>query len=168
MYFLERFMCYLEERELNLNRSQEEVRGLFVLGIIATLLTSREFLDFMVLGYPIRTILIGLVVMWGAYAFSMVLAISSDWIGENAAKFAYMNAYVTFLTGIIGTLTTILIVGLDFLVLHAFPNISDPIETLVVATPSFIIGIAITVKAARVGRPEILPLKGTSQPQEHD
>ena len=83
---------------------KEEVRGLFVLGIIAALLAARSFLDFKidfeVVQFTIQSLLSFMIVGWGAYAFLMALGVSQDWIGKPLAKMCYALAWLSFIMGI--------------------------------------------------------------------
>jgi hypothetical protein len=161
-------MDFLEGLELNLDKDREELRGIFVLGVIATLLTSREFLDFLVLGVPIRVILLGIILMWGAYAFFMVVGISGDWVNEPIVKVCYLMAYTLFVTGIGGTIGTFVTVLFALYVAPHFPLLVQDISILELG-----VGVSFFV-AIKLGKGPGFAVKGqnhsqdTPQPEQTD
>lgn len=95
---------------------REEVRGLFVLGVIAALLTARGFPDFplsQVLTF--HTAMNGLVMYWGLYVFFMALGVSPDWIDQDIAKGCYDFAKYLFIAGIGVMCGTVVVVVLSYL-----------------------------------------------------
>jgi hypothetical protein len=117
--------------ELQIDMQREEVRAIFALGVIGTLLTIRDLLSFPIFGVPIQNILAGLIFGWGTYVFLMALAVSSDWTGEGVAKLCYLLAYCTFVSAVAGIFGTLAIVELDFLLSLLFPTF--PNQDLVIA-----------------------------------
>jgi len=100
--------------ELKIDADREEVRGIFVLGVIATILTARELLSYKLLGLPIQFYLTDLLYGWGAYTFLMVMGVSSDWLGERIAKACYVSAWWVFVTSLIGSMCLVFVGELGF------------------------------------------------------
>jgi hypothetical protein len=153
-------MDFFKGLELKLDKEREELRGLFVLGIIATLLTSREFLDFPILGVPTRTILLSLILSWGAYAFFMVIAISGDWVKEPIVKVCYFLAYNLFVTGISATIAALLFVTVAVYVFPYIPLLAQYVSGM-------ILGIGVTFfLAINLGKGPGFVVKGEGYAQE--
>jgi hypothetical protein len=90
----------LEKKPIDDDR-KEEVRGLFVLGLLAVFASIRvQYSSFMVqfgqLSLDIIPLLNVIVVLWSLYAFFMVLGLSEDIIGKIAAE-AFRQNSKTFL-----------------------------------------------------------------------
>ncbi|MEM3490046.1 MAG: hypothetical protein QXO75_10405 [Nitrososphaerota archaeon] len=80
----------------------EEIRGLFVLGLLAVLATIRLQRDKMIVtigqvSFDIIPLLDITIVLWSFYAFFMVLGLSEDIIGKTTSE-AFRNLSKTFLS----------------------------------------------------------------------
>jgi hypothetical protein len=107
------------------NIDREEVRGIFVVGIVAALITARSFLsfslNFVVTTIKVQNLISWLIFGWGAYAVLMALGISEDWVGKTTAKACYALAWLSFVLGLGVTLSLIFVfstVGFFFFELH--------------------------------------------------
>ena len=80
---------------------REELRAILVLGIIGTLLGTKNFTD-VSLGFGIHVSFIvnGLLEYWGAYLFLEVMAISSEVIKERVRAYCEIAARLCFLYGL--------------------------------------------------------------------
>jgi hypothetical protein len=85
---------------------REEVRGLFVIGVIATLLGAKNFyeeakLSFGILkGIPISIFIDILLVFWGAYALVMVFATSDDFFSQETISELYKASRMMLMMGV--------------------------------------------------------------------
>ena len=100
----------------DVNLELEEVRGLFVLGVIAALLSVRGFTDFPLLqDLTFRAAINVLIVYWGLYVFFMALAVSHDWINQRVAKRCHYLAKQLFIAGICSTCGAVVVMVLSYL-----------------------------------------------------
>jgi hypothetical protein len=115
---------FLDRLELRIDFDREELRAIFALGVIATLLTIKGALTFQILGLPVSELATFLVYGWGIYVFFMGLGISSDWVGETYAKLSYLIAYGWF----VGTVVSTASVALDAAILWLLSLVIQPSE----------------------------------------
>jgi hypothetical protein len=97
-----------QKKSHQIELEREEVRGIFVLGIVATLLSMKDILT--AWGFAqtfvntIEAILSWLVVPWGVYALFMALTVSGEgnppWINARIARFSHNAAEFLFLYGL--------------------------------------------------------------------
>lgn len=94
---------------------REEVRGIFVLGVIATLLTLREFGPNPVLlanpAFALRDLELYFSGIWGLYIFFAAIAVSDDWIWPRLAKMCHVAAKTNFHVGIAVLLATFVMIA---------------------------------------------------------
>ena len=94
---------------------REEVRGIFVLGIIATLLSIAQVAPKLQLpfGVPFVDAMYWLIVYWGSYLVFAVIGISRDWIRQSVAEWSYEFSSITFVggMGILVALVTLVVIG---------------------------------------------------------
>jgi hypothetical protein len=86
---------------------REEVRGIFVLGVIGTLLALGRGLDVKVfLDISLADLTNGLVLFWGIYVVVMAVGVSDDVFKSSVAEFCRGFAKFYFLMGL-ATLMTV-------------------------------------------------------------
>jgi hypothetical protein len=121
--------------QLRPDLAREEVRGVFVIGILAILFSLR--LDSRFALYPLKMLDV-LVLYWGLYVGLASLGVSSDLLGERVARSFYRVARASFKWGILLTG----VACLDTLVLSAvsgnlmIPSVRD-VSILIVSLLSF-------------------------------
>lgn len=97
------------EQDIDLTR--HEVRGIFVLGVIGTLLTLWQLPNKLFIVSPRVTlhVIIALITgIWGLFVFFMAIAVSKDWICKRLVDVSYQIAKVLFQLGI-GSLFALLL-----------------------------------------------------------
>jgi hypothetical protein len=85
------------------NLQRDEVRGIFVLGVIGTLLALWQLPNTVFTESPrvtLHIIIVSLTVLWGLCIFFMVIGVSDDWMWERLVKISYSIAKILFLLGI--------------------------------------------------------------------
>jgi hypothetical protein len=92
-----------KKRDFIVNYHREEIRGLFVLGIIATLLAVRGQIAYSI-KFPFATldlavILNWLILYWGIYAVLMAVAVSDDIYKKSIQAICAGLARVMFKSG---------------------------------------------------------------------
>jgi hypothetical protein len=139
-----------QENKLSDER-REELRGLFTLGLMAVLITLRVTqteITFYLLGqvYIMTGIIDAALMLWGLYAFLMVIWLSNDWLPKKICIIAYA----------FGTSMLILSFALFYFTLIAiFSVISMPwhLITYLLLIPLFYLlakGIIQAIKALRL------------------
>jgi hypothetical protein len=97
---------HFKKRDFRPNLQREQVRGLFVLGVIATLLGVRNEVDLMVKRGSIHAMISAgvsfLIFYWGLYAFLMSVAVSGDIFNKTTITISYTFAKAMFKIGIGG------------------------------------------------------------------
>jgi hypothetical protein len=95
---------------------REEVRGLFALGVIATILAYRhEFVAIISPGSPLGGLIVWVVAInWGLYAFLMTVGLSDDVFKPSISRNCFTLAKFAFWGGVadVAAATIIVIVGL--------------------------------------------------------
>jgi uncharacterized membrane protein len=88
-----------DDKELD----RHEVRGIFVLGVIGTLLAIWQLPNTVFLKSPrvtLHVIIAILTVFWGLFIFFMAIAISTDWVAKPIVRVTTYIARMMFLLGI--------------------------------------------------------------------
>jgi hypothetical protein len=81
--------------------AKEELRALLVLGIIGTLLSTREFLDINLgFGFHVSSLVQGMLSFWAVYLFLTVAGISTDVVRPRVARACAILAPVVFRSGL--------------------------------------------------------------------
>lgn len=134
--------------------TKEEIRAIFVLGIIGTLFTAAQLSPNYVMPpaymhFTFKSITYLLLVYWGTYLFFAVVGISDDWIRERIARACRAFSKFLFLGGIS------IIIGMVFLAIlglseNQFGFKLDQATTIEVsATPAIFIALLIGKPGAR-------------------
>jgi hypothetical protein len=91
---------WLYPKRVNLER--EEVRGIFALGVLGSLLGVWTALQhFQVSSHiSLLTLALGLIIYWGLYVFLMAIGVSNDFINRSFADFCVRVAQAYFVVGI--------------------------------------------------------------------
>jgi hypothetical protein len=82
---------------------RHEVRGIFVLGVIGTLLGLWQLPNTVFVRVPritLHLIIFALTVYWGLFVFFMALAVSDDWVWKRIVDASYSIAKFLFRAGI--------------------------------------------------------------------
>ncbi len=98
--------------KVEIDLKKEEVRGLFVIGIIASLLAARDSFSWTVqLPYGVmidsKSIVNGFLLYWGLYAFFMVVALSDDVFNEKVANDCAVTGHFMVFFGILLSIFTL-------------------------------------------------------------
>jgi uncharacterized membrane protein len=115
---------------------REEVRGIFVIGVIATLLVLVTELPSVQIITPelhLSNVFIGIIVMWGAYSFLMAVGMSRDIVRPTVAFGFRALAKLYFLFGITTTVVYPLFTILDYYYLSKTSLSESYITALAVA-----------------------------------
>jgi len=107
---------------------REEVRGIFVLGVIASLLAAKDILglalDFARFTYS--SFLVILILYWGGYTVLMAVGVSSDLFDEAFAARCETLARFMFVSGVWVMICSVLFVPLVYL-LRTFLPVNDAV-----------------------------------------
>jgi len=81
---------------------REEVRGVFALGIVATLFLVKDYLSFQYpYGSTLFTVYVNLpIILWIIYAFFMAIAVSDDIFSDIAIRICVAGGRACFQSGI--------------------------------------------------------------------
>lgn len=125
---------------------REEVRGLFVLGVIATLLAIRDSLNFRLVawGFSGRDLTDVLIAFWGLYAFLMAIGVSGDLVRRGVARIAIVVARLMFSYGLGVFVMIIAMLPLQFIFLAMFGEQYGPtISAMIGIVIAFSVGAAL-------------------------
>jgi hypothetical protein len=120
---------------------REEVRGVFVLGIIGTLLALGRGLDVKVFfDVSLATLANGLVLYWGMYVVFMAIGVSDDIVKPRVSKFCNSLAKVYF----VGGLAILMVIPIVVLAYYALPALGVLI-TWPIAAALQVVGVLMAV-----------------------
>lgn len=122
--------------------AREELRALFVLGIIGTLLGVRDVLDIN-LGYGITFSFVAtlLMIYWGIYVFLMAIGISDDLVRLRVANTCATAAAVCFILGICSMIGMVLFTVVSLVLVQFIDQSMTLIVASIVAVVSTIIAV---------------------------
>jgi hypothetical protein len=121
---------------------KEEVRGLFVLGIIGSLLALGRMLDVKIFDdVSLATLTSGLIGYWLVYVFLMAMGISDDIIRPGIARFCTGVARIFFLAGLAILMIVPILFGVFYLLrpIGVYALLAIPIVIVVVVL--FVLGL---------------------------
>ncbi|MGA8856340.1 MAG: hypothetical protein WB643_04135 [Candidatus Bathyarchaeia archaeon] len=126
---------------------REEVRGIFALGVLGTLLVSFQIPDFQVVyGISFRATIIGLMLTWGTYTFFMALGLSADWIGDTPARVSRRLAKLLFLAGIGSVGGMLAVLALAVLWWYLFPSfLSTPLAWDILVSALYVVSFTVAL-----------------------
>lgn len=128
---------------------REEVRGVFVLGIVATLFLAKDYLSFK---FPYGSTLFteyvnSLILFWLVYAFLMAIAVSDDIFSETAIRICIAGGQTCFQCGIMYLFGGLLIFGFAYLFSTFLP--ADNRLWTISSIPSLILFIVVFRKCLK-------------------
>jgi hypothetical protein len=119
----------------------EELRAIFVLGVIGSLLTVEHILGAAQITSNIsfRTVTLYLIIYWGLYVFLMAIGVSDDIVNPRITHACVKYAIVFFILGIAATLAVPAAILFDYFVTIPFklPSTIDAVIPLAIATLIF-------------------------------
>jgi hypothetical protein len=139
-----------KKKRKTLNVKDEELRALFVLGVLATLLAGQQYyqgmsISFGILTMPVKDLVNIILLTWGSYAFFMVFALSKDIFPKFINDFSrtlsiaflyvgsFLLAYISlflFIFGFIFQIHLIILMIIPFILL--FVKIENPFKNILI------------------------------------
>ncbi len=131
---------------------REEIRGIFVLGVLGTLLAIRDLFDVTLFGgLHLRSLVAFLMAYWSAYVLLMALGVSDDWIPSSVARECTNGARIAFIAGIAFQVGIIPGLMLDYVCEYLFPPLAvSPLLDAVVRVAGIILTLIVSVMILRL------------------
>ena len=124
------------------NDKKTELRGVFVLGIIGSLLALGRFADVKILfGMSLAELTNGLILFWGIYVALMAVGVSDDIVRPTIAKYCTILANFYFLGGLALLITIPFLVGFYDLFQRFGVNELLTVPIVVVLVLLFVLGL---------------------------
>ena len=127
---------------------REQIRGVFAIGTIASIIAIRDRIDpaMIFLGIKISPLLDVLLFTWISYVFLMALGVSEDMFGKSISRFCVGLARISFFFGI----GLILLIVVPSLLLEAYNwLLSAPLEVYAIIFLAFLYAISKARKRAK-------------------